>query len=66
MQEMAPLIAMAMGGGFDVGSMMGGQGGQGGRGNFDVGQIMGMARNMGFDPGTLMGGGGGGGGGYWR
>ena len=69
MQEMAPLIAMAMGGGqggggFDVGSMMGGQGGQGGRGNFDVGQIMGMARNMGFDPGTLMGGGGGGG--YWR
>jgi len=60
MQEMAPLIAMAMGGGqggggFDIGSMMGGQGGGG---NFDVGQIMGMARNMGFDPGTLMGGGG--------
>jgi hypothetical protein len=66
MREIAPLIAMAMGGGqggggFDIGSMMGGQGGQG---NFDVGQIMGMARNMGFDPGTFMGGGGGGG--YWR
>jgi hypothetical protein len=66
MQEIAPLIAMAMGGGqggggFDIGSMMGGQGGQG---NFDVGQIMGMARNMGFDPGTFMGGGGGGG--SWR
>jgi hypothetical protein len=61
MQEIAPLIAMAMGGGqggggFDVQSMMGGQGG---RGNFDVGQIMGMARSMGFDPGTFMGGGGG-------
>jgi hypothetical protein len=67
MGQIAPLIAMAMGGGqggggFDVGSMMGGQGGYGGRGSFDVGQIMGMARSMGFDPGTLMGGGGG----YWR
>lgn len=69
MQQIAPLIAMAMGGGqggggFDVQSMMGGQGGYGGRGNFDVGQIMGMARSMGFDPGTFMGGGGGGG--DWR
>ena len=77
MQEIAPLIAMAMGGGrggggFDVQSMIGGQGGfdigsmmggYGGRSNFDVGQIMGMARSMGFDPGTFMGGGGGG---YWR
>ena len=72
MEEIAPLIAMAMGGvrgggGFDVQSMIGGQGGSmmggyGGRGNFDVGQIMGMARSMGFDPGTFMGGGGG----YWR
>jgi hypothetical protein len=75
MGEIAPLIAMAMGGGqggggFDVQSMIGGQGGfdigsmmggNGGRGNFDVGQIMGMARSMGFDPGTLMSGGG-----YWR
>jgi hypothetical protein len=72
MEEIAPLIAMAMGGvrgggGFDVQSMIGGQGGSmmggyGGRGNFDVGQIMGMARSMGFDPGRFMGGGGG----YWR
>jgi hypothetical protein len=67
MEQIAPLIAMAMGGGqggggFDVQSMMGGQGGYGGRGNFDVGQIMGMARGMGFDPGTFMGGGGG----NWR
>ena len=46
MAQIAPLIAMAMGGS------------QGGGGNFDVGQMMGMARNMGFDPGTLMGGGG--------
>jgi hypothetical protein len=60
MQQLAPLIAMAMGGsqgggGFDAGSMMGGGGG---RGNFDVGQMMGMARGMGFDPGSFMGGGG--------
>lgn len=72
MAQIAPLIAMAMGGsqgggGFDVQSMMGSQGGfdagpltgrYGGRGNFDVGQIIGMARSMGFDPGTFMGGGG--------
>jgi hypothetical protein len=66
MAQIAPLIAMAMsngqgGGGFDVGSMMGGYGGGGG--NIDVGQIMSMARNMGFDPSAFMGGGGGG---YWR
>jgi hypothetical protein len=66
MAQIAPLIAMAMsngqGGGFDVGSMMGGYGGGQG-GNIDVGQIMGMARSMGFDPSAFMGGGGGG---NWR
>jgi len=50
MEEIAPLVAMAMDG-------------HSGRGNFDVGQMIGMARSMGFDPSTFMGGGGGG---NWR
>lgn len=61
MAQIAPLVAMAMGGGQGGGGGFDGQGqggGYGGRNNFDVGQIMGMARSMGFDSGTFMGGGG--------
>jgi hypothetical protein len=55
MAQIAPLVAMAIGGGrrggdFDVQSMIGGYGG---RDDFDVGQIIGMARSMGFDRGMF-------------